>query len=150
MSSNVRDSYRITSPLQRRSRRVLTRIPVQLAIDSEPPVPAFTADISREGGLILSPIAVRPHKIIWVQNQHTQRWGKARVVRVYSPGLLNYYEIGIEFVGEGTSCWQEAYEELLTPSSARKKRTPVAQSPAGDAGSETVEARRDDPAVRHA
>ena len=119
------------SRLRRRSPRVPVRISVHLVIDNEPPVPAMTADISRQGGMILSPVAVRPNKDFWIQNQNNRHWAKVRVLSVVSNGLLGNYALGVEFVGDGQSCWGDTYEELLKPTSARiDKRVPT-ELPAG-------------------
>ena len=131
MSSNPKAISETVARLRRRSPRVPVRISVHLVIDREPPVPAMTADISRQGGLLLSPIAVRPNKEFWIQNQNNLHWAKVRVVSVHSNGLVGHYALGVEFVGDGLSCWADTYDELLKPSSARNPHRVPTELPAG-------------------
>jgi PilZ domain len=119
------------SRLLRRSPRVPVRISVHLVIDNEAPVPAMTADISRQGGMILSPVEVRPNKQLWIQNQLNHHWAKVRVVSVHSNGLVGDYALAVEFDGDGQSCWAETYEELLKPSGVRNEKRMPAELPAG-------------------
>lgn len=119
------------SRLRRRSPRVPVRIAVHLVIDNEPPVSAMTADISRQGGMILSPVAVRANKEIWIQNQNNFHWAKVRVLSVFSNGLLGNYALGIEFAGDGQSCWGDTYEELLKPTAERNEKRIPTELPAG-------------------
>lgn len=94
---------------QRRTPRVSARIPLHLSIGHDR-VPATTLAINRHGGLILSPVAVRGHGRLWIQNQHSAVWAQVRVVRVYSEGLTGGYELAVEFLDNGT-CWAEEYQK---------------------------------------
>lgn len=130
MTANGTIRPHIPARLLRRSPRVPVRLSMHLLIDNEH-IPAMTADISRHGGLILSPRAVRPNAQFWIQNQHNKHWAKVRVVSVQSNGLAGQYALGIEIAGDGQSCWAETYEELLKPSSARNVKRIPSELPAG-------------------
>jgi hypothetical protein len=96
---------------QARSGRVLARVPLRLAIGHEPPVPATTADISRHGCLILSPIRVRPATVIWIQNDRTRAWAQVDVMGASERNFDGAYEIGVEFVDDVQDFWGADYDE---------------------------------------
>jgi hypothetical protein len=96
----------------RRSRRVLARIPVNLAINSDALVLATTVDINKHGGLILSPVAVRAKTVLWIQNQRSKMWAQAIVTRLHAESL-GAYELGVAFVDDTISCWAEEYDKAI-------------------------------------
>ena len=98
---------------QRRSPRISARIPLYLAFGHGKAVAATTISINRHGGLILSPVEVRPQRPIWIQNRLRRGWVKANVVRVQPQDLKGGFYIAVEFAGEADTCWSEEYEKGL-------------------------------------
>jgi PilZ domain len=91
----------------RRSPRFPIRVPINIAVGYDPPVPAVTGDISRDGALILSAIPVPVSSIIWVQNARTKVWAQARVVWNATHADMGRHHIGVELLGDAPHVWAE-------------------------------------------
>ena len=91
----------------RRSQRFPARVPINIAVGYDPPVPAVTGDISRDGALILSAIPIPVSSIIWVQNARTKVWAQARVVWKATQSDMGRHHIGVELIGDAPHVWAE-------------------------------------------
>jgi hypothetical protein len=92
---------------ERRRPRVAGRLPVNLAVGCDAPVPAITADVSPHGALILSFIPVTVGTVIWLQNARTKVWVRARVVWHARRRHLGPHQLGIELLGTAPNLWAE-------------------------------------------
>jgi PilZ domain-containing protein len=95
---------------KRRSPRFPHRLPVDVALGEDPPVPAITGDISRHGALILSSIAVPVDTILWVRNAQTNVWARARVVWNATHPQMGPYHIGVELLGDAPHVWADEHD----------------------------------------
>jgi hypothetical protein len=95
----------------RRSPRVLARIPVSLTASQGSSVNALTAVINRHGALILSAMPYDEGMILTIQNELTMDSTSCRVVWVGDLDPSDAYKIGVEFVDEVPSFWGSVYEE---------------------------------------
>ena len=106
----------------RRSPRVLARIPVSLIASQGSSDNALTAVINRHGALILAAIRYDEGMILTIQNELTMDSTSCRVVWVGDPDPSGVYKIGVEFVDEAPKFWGNVYEERAaladTPSSS--------------------------------
>ena len=103
-------SLRSAAVERRRSPRISSRIPVTL-VSADARVPATAVDISRHGAGLLSPVAVRPLAVIWIQHGRTRAWARVRLVRASTEMPNGLYELGIEFLDDATgSFWGDAYD----------------------------------------
>jgi hypothetical protein len=93
------------SGTERRSPRVPVRVPVNLAVGCDAPVPGVTADISRHGALILSFIPIPVSTVIWLQNARTKVWVRARVAWHARRRHLGPHQLGIELLGAAPHMW---------------------------------------------
>jgi PilZ domain len=92
---------------RRRSARVPVRLPVNLAVGCDPPVPAMTADISPHGALLLSFIPVPVSTVIWLQNARTKVWVRARVAWHARRRHLGPHQLGIELLRVAPHLWAD-------------------------------------------
>jgi hypothetical protein len=92
---------------ERRRPRVPVRLPVNLAVGCDPPVPAMTADISPHGALILSFIPVPVSTVIWLQNARTKVWVRARVAWHARRRHFGPHQLGIELLGVAPQLWAD-------------------------------------------
>jgi hypothetical protein len=91
----------------RRNPRFPVRVPINIAVGYDPPVPAVTGDISRDGALILSAIPVPVNSVVWVQNARTRVWAQARVVWSAPQSDMGRHHIGVELIGDAPHVWAE-------------------------------------------
>ena len=106
--------------IQRRSRRVLLRIPVSLLVGQDPPVPGVTAIVNRHGALASSPIQLEEGTILWIRNELSLEAARCRVVYVGPTGPGDERRLGIDFVDGAPTFWGSAYDDALVTEIAQQ------------------------------
>jgi len=94
---------------QRRSRRILASIPLEIEWD-EDPQPATTAVINLNGALILSPMNWPTGCELRIKNPSTGLQALGRVVWCGNHDLTGWYKLGIEFRHSSLEFWGELYD----------------------------------------
>ena len=94
---------------QRRSRRILASISLEIEWDGEPQ-PASTAVISPNGALILSRMNWTPGSELRIRNPDTGLQILARVVWCGNHDLTGWYKLGVEFQDSSPEFWGEFYD----------------------------------------
>jgi hypothetical protein len=94
---------------QRRSRRILASIPLEIRSDGEPQ-PAMTAVINLNGALILSPINWLPGGDLRIRNPDTGLQTRGRVVWSANHDVTGWYKLGVEFRDSSPEFWGELYD----------------------------------------
>jgi PilZ domain len=94
---------------QRRSRRILASIPIEIEWD-EGPQPATTAVININGALILSPLNWPAGCELRIKNTNTGLQTLGRVVWCGNHDLTGLYKLGIEFRDPPPEFWGELYD----------------------------------------
>jgi hypothetical protein len=94
---------------QRRSRRILASIPLEIEWDEEPQ-PVTTAVINLNGALILSPMNWPTGCELRIKNPSTGLQALGRVVWCGNHDLTGWYKLGIEFRHSSLEFWGELYD----------------------------------------
>ena len=97
----------------RRSPRVLARIPVSLTAGQVPPVAALTAVINRHGALLLSALPYDVGAVLRLQNELTLTATDCLVVWVGEADPSGGHKLGVEFVNAAPTFWGTVYEDRL-------------------------------------
>jgi hypothetical protein len=98
----------------RRSARVVLRIPISLFVGQDPPRDGLTAVVNRHGALVLSPTGHEEGTILWVRNEVNQETTRCRVVWVGLADPSGTHKIGIEFIDETQTFWGATYVEVTS------------------------------------
>ena len=94
---------------QRRSRRILASVPVELQSDGGPQA-ALTAVINLQGALILSSVHWPSGSELRIKNPETGLEVRGRVVWAGSPDRSGTYKIGVEFRTSSPEFWGARYD----------------------------------------
>jgi hypothetical protein len=94
---------------QRRSRRILASVPVELQSDGAPQA-ALTAVINLQGALILSSVNFPSGSELRVKNPETGLEVRVRVVWSGSPDRSGTYKLGVEFKSSSPGFWGARYD----------------------------------------
>jgi hypothetical protein len=94
---------------QRRSRRILASVPVELQSDGAPQA-ALTAVINLQGALILSSVHWPSGSELRIKNPETDLEVRGRVVWAGSPDRSGTYKIGVEFKSSSPEFWGARYD----------------------------------------
>jgi PilZ domain-containing protein len=94
---------------QRRSRRILASIPIEIEWDGEPQ-PAMTAVINLNGALILSPLNWPTSSELRIKNPDTELQTLGRVVWGGNLDKTGWYKLGVEFRDSSPDFWGEFYD----------------------------------------
>jgi hypothetical protein len=97
---------------QRRSRRILASVPLEVRLSDDRVRRALTAVINLNGALILSPVDWPPDTNLTVRNPNTGLVIYARVVWCGSQTSKGSYKLGIEFQAPSPEFWGESYDPL--------------------------------------
>jgi len=97
----------------RRSPRVLARIPVTLTAGQAPPVAALTAVVNRQGALLLSALPYDVGAVLRLQNELTLTATDCRVVWVGEADPSGAHKLGVEFVDADPTFWGTVYEDRV-------------------------------------
>ena len=84
----------------RRSPRVLARIPVTLTAGQAPPVAALTAVVNRHGALLLSALPYDVGAVLRLQNELTVTTTNCGVVWVGEADPSGAHKLGVEFIDD--------------------------------------------------
>jgi hypothetical protein len=93
---------------QRRSRRILASIPLEMQSDGEPES-ALTVVINLNGALILSAVNWPTGSDFRIQNPETELHTLARVVWCENQDATGSYKLGVEFQASAPEFWGERY-----------------------------------------
>jgi hypothetical protein len=98
-----------TGAENRRSKRILRRVPLRLESGLGPAHEAYSAVINLHGGLVISPIGFQNHAIVALTNLINGAVSRARVV--WSGGLDagTGFKLGVELL-DGVDFWGDAYD----------------------------------------
>jgi|ERR1700691_3280714 hypothetical protein len=94
---------------QRRSRRILASIPLEMQSDGEPES-ALTAVINLNGALILSAVNWPTGSDLRLRNPETELHTLARVVSCGNQDATGSYKLGVEFQASAPEFWGEHYD----------------------------------------
>jgi PilZ domain len=94
---------------QRRSRRILASVPVEIQSSGEPQA-ALTAVINLHGALILSSVNLPSGSEIGIKNPETGLEVRGRVVWSGSSDQTGPFKLGIEFQRSSPDFWGERYD----------------------------------------
>jgi hypothetical protein len=94
---------------QRRSRRILASIPLEIECDGEPQ-PAMTGVINLNGALILSPLNWPTGSELRIKNPDTGLQTRGRVVWCGNLDSTGWYKLGVEFQTSSPEFWGELYD----------------------------------------
>jgi hypothetical protein len=94
---------------QRRSRRILASIPLEIEWDGEPQ-PATTAVINLNGALILSRLNWPASCELRIKNPDTGLQILGRVVWCGNHDATGWYKLGVEFGNPSSEFWGELYD----------------------------------------
>jgi hypothetical protein len=94
---------------QRRSRRILASVPVEIQLSGEPHA-ALTAVINLHGALILSSVHWPSGSELRIKNPGTGLEVRGRVVWSSSPDRSGTYKIGVEIRVSSPGFWGARYE----------------------------------------
>ena len=94
---------------QRRSRRILASIPLEIEWDGQPQ-PAMTAVINLNGALILSPLNWPTGSELRIKNPDTELQTLGRVVWCGNLDATGWYKLGVEFRDSSPEFWGELYD----------------------------------------
>jgi hypothetical protein len=94
---------------QRRSRRILASISLEIEWDGAPQ-PAVTAVINLNGALILSPLNWPTGCELRIKNPNTALQALGRVVWCGNHDLTGWYKLGVEFQDSSPEFWGELYD----------------------------------------
>src|SRR5580700_10249802 len=93
---------------QRRSRRILASIPLEIQSDEEPQ-PALTGAINLNGALILSPVNLPVGSDLRIKNPDTGLQTQGRVVWCGNLDSTGWYKLGVEFQASSPEFWGDRY-----------------------------------------
>jgi len=93
---------------QRRSRRILASIPLEIELDGEPQ-PALTGAINLNGALILSPVNLPVDSDLRIKNPDTGLQTRGRVVWRGNLDSSGWYKLGVEFQASSPEFWGDRY-----------------------------------------
>jgi hypothetical protein len=93
---------------ERRSRRVLASIPLEIQSNGESR-PAWTAVINLNGALILSTVNAAPDSELAIKNPDTGLEIRGRVVWCGSQDRNGLYKLGVDFLSASHDFWGERY-----------------------------------------
>jgi len=102
----------------RRSVRVLARIPVSLAVGQYPPEHGVTAVVNRHGALLLSPLRFEEGTTFSIRNELSSETTCCRVTWIDSMDPSGVHKLGVEFVEEAPTFWGSAYEAAVRTAAA--------------------------------
>lgn len=94
---------------QRRSRRTLASVPVEIQSDAGPQA-ALTAVINLHGALILSSVNFPSGSELRIKNPQTGLEVRGRVVWSGSPDRSGTYKLGVEFEASSPDFWGARYD----------------------------------------
>jgi hypothetical protein len=94
---------------QRRSRRILASISLEIEWDGEPQ-PAMTAMINLTGALILSPLNWSAGCELRIKNPDTELQTLGRVVWCGNHDSTGWYKLGVEFRDSSPEFWGDRYD----------------------------------------
>ena len=100
----------------RRSPRVLARVPVSLTTGHGPPVYAITAVINRHGALLLSARAYPMGTTLGIRHELAIDTIPCRVVWIGDVDPSGAHKMGIEFIDEAPTFWGRVYDNELDTS----------------------------------
>lgn len=93
---------------QRRSRRMLASVPLDVQCGSEVCI-SLTAVINLNGALLLSPKDWPAGTSLHLKNRHTEKSVSARIVWAGQQTDLGSYKLGVEFESASTEFWGDDY-----------------------------------------
>jgi|SRR5580704_4509057 hypothetical protein len=94
---------------QRRSRRILASIPLEIEWDGEPQ-PALTGAINLNGALILSPVNLPVGSDLRIKNPDTVLQTRGRVVWCGNLDSTGWYKLGVEFRDSSLEFWGDRHD----------------------------------------
>jgi hypothetical protein len=94
---------------QRRSRRILATIPLQMEAQLETHQ-AVTAVINLNGALILSPVNLPQGTALSFNNPETGMQIRGPVVWCGSPDPTGWFKLGVEFEASAPEFWGKSYD----------------------------------------
>jgi hypothetical protein len=94
---------------QRRSRRILASVPLEIQSNGGPQA-ALTAVINLHGALILSSVNWPSGSELTIKNPETALEVRGRVVWSGSPDHTGSYKLGVEFKASSPEFWGERYD----------------------------------------
>jgi hypothetical protein len=108
----------------RRTLRVLARIPVSLRIGQNPPEHGVTAVVNRQGALLLSPVEYEEGAIASIRNELTTEATDCRVTWIGSTESGTVHKLGVEFLDAPPTFWGKDYEDAVAVAAEQGKSVP--------------------------
>lgn len=98
-----------TGAENRRSARILARVPLRLESGLGPSHEAYSAVINVHGALVISPLGFPADAIIGLTNQINGVMSRARVIWCGGVEAGTGFKLGVEFL-DGVDFWGDAYD----------------------------------------
>jgi hypothetical protein len=99
----------MTTIENRRSPRILKRVPLRLMPEGAPVHEAYTAVINVHGALVVSPISCSDGSVIEIENKNSGALARARVIWCGVREEGTGFKLGLEFL-ENPDFWGEDYD----------------------------------------
>lgn len=98
-----------TGPENRRSPRVLLRVPIEIQGIGKP-VRSHTVVVNRQGAMVLSPRRFEAEELVRIQNLSNEEKTLCCVVWCGGEELPGLYKLGLEILGGPQRFWGAPYE----------------------------------------